>query len=80
VSTTVLERPRRGRPPCCPRELVIRIIQLHHSGLSYERIAARLNAEGASTPAGGSRWLKSSVDRLLHTKYVRELIDDIDAG
>jgi hypothetical protein len=32
-----------------------------------------LNAEQVPTPAGGSRWLKSHVDRLLHTKYTREI-------
>jgi hypothetical protein len=53
-----------------PRELAqlaVRLIHLHTEGLSYEGIAALLNAEGVPTPGGGTRWLKSSVDRLLHT-------------
>ena len=80
MSTAARARRGRGRPPCCPREVIVRIIRLHRQGLSYERIAAQLNAEGVPTPAGGSRWLKSSVDRLLHAQYVRELIDEIDVG
>ena len=63
----------RGRPPCCSRELATRIIQLRTCGLSYEQISIALNAEQVPTPLGGSRWLKSHVDRLLHTRYVREL-------
>jgi hypothetical protein len=69
---------RPGRPPCCPRELAIRVIQLHRQGLSYAQICAVLNAERIPTPLGGSRWLKSHVDRLLHTRWVREIIDGLD--
>jgi len=68
---------QRGRPPCCPRELAARVIQLHYQGLSYERIAAILNDEGVPLPAGGTRWLKSSVDRLLHTRYARQLLEEV---
>jgi hypothetical protein len=67
------ERPGRGRPPCCPRELAIRILRLRARGLSYAKICYMLNAEQVPTPTGGSRWLKSHVDRLLHTRYVREI-------
>jgi len=76
TTTAVLPHPRRpGRPPCCPRELVVRIIQLRHRGLSYAQICTVLNAEQVPTPMGGSRWLKSHVDRLLHTRYVRDIIE-----
>ena len=35
-----------GRPPCCPRELVVRIYRLHYEdGVSYEKIAELLNAK-----------------------------------
>jgi hypothetical protein len=64
-----------GRPPRCSRELAIHVIQLHRRGLSYEGISAVLNNERIPTPTGGSRWLKSHVDRLLHTRYVQEIID-----
>jgi hypothetical protein len=37
-----------------------------------------LNAEQVSTPTGGSRWLKSHVDRLLQTKYVREIRKELE--
>jgi hypothetical protein len=69
---------RRGRPPCCPRELAIWIVQLHHQGLSYMQISAVLNAQGIPTPMGRPRWRKSYVDRLLHTQYVRDLIGEVD--
>lgn len=80
MSAAVLERRGRGRPSCCPRELVIRMIHLHAEGLSYEEIAALLNAEGVPLPAGGTRWLKSSVDRLLHTLYARKLLEELSAS
>jgi hypothetical protein len=70
----------RGRPPCCPRELAIRIVQLRGSGLSYAKICNVLNAEQVPTPMGGSRWLKSHVDRLLHTQYVRDLVAETRAS
>ena len=67
----------RGRPPPCPRELAVQLIQLRHDGLSYRQIAGTLNAEGMPTPLGGSRWLKSHVDRLLHTRYVLSIAEEI---
>ena len=57
----------------------MRVIQLHDEGVSYERIAALLNAEGVPLPGGGTRWLKSSIDRLLHTLYARALLEELDA-
>ncbi len=39
-----------------------------------------LNAEGVPTPTGRPRWHKAYVDRLLHTRYVEELIKEIDVG
>ena len=65
---------RRGRPPCCPRELAIRVIQLRRRGLSYAQIRDVLNAEGTPTPTGRP-WRKAYVDRLLHTQYVRDIIE-----
>lgn len=67
---------RRGRPPCCTRELAVRIIGLRRQGLTYTQISAVLNAEGVPTPMGRPRWLKSSVDRLLHTQYVTEITEE----
>jgi hypothetical protein len=69
---------RRGRKPCCPRELAIRIIQLHQQGLSYAAIAAILNAEGIRTP-NGRLWRKGYVERVLHTLYARDLEEEIGA-
>ena len=40
---------RRGRPPCCPPELAIRIIRLRRQGLSYAAISRTLNADGILT-------------------------------
>ncbi|GIH78888.1 recombinase family protein [Planobispora longispora] len=66
---------RRGRPPCCPPEVVRRIIALRSQGSSLAAISRILNEEGVRTPAGGRVWQKSYVDRLLHTRYARELLD-----
>jgi hypothetical protein len=67
----------RGRPPACPRELAMYIIELRHRGLSYEQIAEVLNDERVPTPMGGSRWLKSHVDRLLHTRWVQAIAEGL---
>jgi hypothetical protein len=76
TTNAALPRPRRpGRPPCCPPELAVRIIELHRSGLTYGQICIILNAKQVPTPMGGPRWLKSHVDRLLHTRYVREIME-----
>lgn len=71
---------RRGRPPCCPRELAILVIQLRRRGLSYAQICHMLNSESIPTPTGRPLWRKAYVDRLLHTRYVRELIEEIDSS
>lgn len=63
-----------GRPPCCPRDLAIHVVDLHWKGLSYSKIAVQLNDEGWPTPGGRPRWTKSTVDRLLHTRYVYYLM------
>jgi len=68
---------RRGRPPCCSRELAVRTIELRQAGLSYAQICTVLNTEQVPTPMGGSRWLKSHVDRLLHTHYVRDIMTEL---
>jgi hypothetical protein len=57
----------------------MRIIQLRHRGLSYAQICSVLNAEQVPTPMGGTRWLKSHVDRLLHTRWVSTLIEELDS-
>lgn len=64
---------RVGRPPLCPPKIAFRVIELESQELSYSEIATVLNREGVPTPAGGHVWYKSCVDRLLHTRYVREL-------
>lgn len=75
MSTAVLEERREsGRPPSCPPALTIRIIRVHQVGLSYGGIAAVLNEEHVPLPCGGSRWLKSSIDRILHTRYATRLV------
>jgi hypothetical protein len=55
----------------------VRIIRLRQADLSYEQIAGVLNAGGVPTPLGSPRWLKSHVDRLLHTRWVQELIEEL---
>lgn len=68
---------RPGRPPSCPREILIRVVELRRQGLSYGAIAAVLNREGVPTPGGGTLWYKSCVDRLLHTRYAMELMEEL---
>jgi len=79
MSTVLPERRERGRPPCYPAELAARIIRLRTNGMSYEGISDVLNAEGIPMPGGGSRWLKSSIDRILHTKYAQRLAAELSA-
>lgn len=71
---------RRGRPPCCTDELAVRVIGLRRQGLTYTQISVVLNAEGVPTPMGRPRWLRSSVDRLLHTQYARDILREGSAG
>lgn len=67
---------RRGRPPLCPRELAARILMLNKDqGLSLQRIADLLNAEGVPTPLGLAPWSKSHVDGVLSRIYTREIRD-----
>lgn len=71
---------RPGRPPACPLEIVIRVVELRRQGLSYAEISAELNREGIQTPAGRPIWHKSYVDRLLHTRYAKEVWDQCANG
>jgi len=75
---TALQPRRPGRPPLCSRETTIRAIELQEQGLSYQKIADVLNAEGRRTPESGSLWLKSSVNRLLYTQYAREMRRELE--
>jgi hypothetical protein len=71
--------PRRpGRPPCCPPEVSTLILDLRRKGLSYGQICIFLNAKQIPKPMGGSRWVKSNVVRILHTRYAREIIESHD--
>ena len=70
----------RGRPPSCSHDLALRIALLHLQGLGYQAIGDLLNAEGIPTPLGRPHWHKSYVDRLLHTQYVREILDELQAN
>lgn len=67
-----------GRPPICPASLILRIDDLRREGLSYAAISDVLNADGISTPGGGPRWHRSYVNRLLHTRHAREVIEQLD--
>jgi hypothetical protein len=65
---------RRGRPPACPLEVVLRVVELRQQGMSYGAISRVLNAEGLATPGGRPLWQRSYVDRLLHTRYAVEIL------
>ena len=69
-----------GRPPRCTSELAAQVIELHRKGLTYGQFCIVLNAKQTPTPMGGSRWLKSHVYRLLHTRYTREIIEGYSGG
>ena len=60
-------RAPRGRPGLLGRrpELAERIVALREEGLSLQRIADLLNADGVPTPRGGARWRPSSVQAAL---------------
>jgi hypothetical protein len=58
---------RRGRPPCCPTEVVLRVITLRAQGMSLAAISTVLNEEGVRTPSGRRVWQKFHVDRLVLT-------------
>lgn len=55
----------------------MRIVRLRRRGLSYDQIANLLNTERIQTPMGGARWLKSHVDRLLHSRWVEDIIKEL---
>jgi hypothetical protein len=72
------QRPRgRGRPPCCSRELATTIIELRRQGMTYGQICIALNARGMPTPMGRPMWMKSYVVRLLRTRHVQDLIEEL---
>jgi hypothetical protein len=49
---------------------------MRRQGLSLMQICIVLNAHGIPTPAGHALWRKSYIDRLLHTRYVQDLIQE----
>ena len=70
---------KRGRPPRCPRWLVELIIQMQRQPepMSYGQICIALNAKRVPTPAGGSRWQRAHVHRLLHTDYAKQIAAEL---
>jgi hypothetical protein len=80
VSAPGLAASRRGRPPCCPPEVLAKVVRLRLKGLSLAAIGAALNNDGVPTPGSRQRWTKSHVDRLLHTRYAQEFMDGLDAA
>jgi len=66
---------RRGRPRQCPDAVLHRVLAMRREGMSYQSICDILNADEVPTPAGKSRWWRSHVSRLLHTRSAQELQD-----
>lgn len=71
---------RRGRPPCCPPEVLAKVVRLRLQGLSLAAIGTVLNTDGVPTPSSRPRWTKSHVDRLLHTRHAEEFMDVLEAA
>lgn len=71
---------RRGRPPCCTRQLMMEIITLRRQGLSFNGIAANLNERSIPMPQGRGHWYKSAVERLLKTQHARAIEAEMDQG
>jgi hypothetical protein len=67
---------RRGRPPCCSRELAEHIVRMRLQGLTYGQICIALNAKQVPKPMGGFVWRRSNVVRLLRTRYAREIEEE----
>jgi Recombinase len=78
TATSPVGRRRPGRPPCCPPEVAVRVLELRRQGLSYAAISTLLNEDGVPTPTGRPRWQRSYVDRLLHAQHVVDLIWEDD--
>ena len=77
-AASALPGPRkRGRPPACSRELAVRVIALRRQGLTYGQICIALNARSIPTPTGRPMWSKSYVVRLLRTRHVRDLTEEL---
>lgn len=71
----------RGRPMLCSSEVLNRVVQLHHEGVSDTSISAIFNTEGVMTPAGGSRWQRCHVWRLRRTAAATRLLNGrLEAG
>jgi hypothetical protein len=45
-------------------------------GLTLMQICIVLNAHGIPTPMGRPLWRKSYIARLLHTRYVQDIIEE----
>jgi Recombinase len=74
-----VRRSRRGRPPCCPPDVVSRVVGMRLAGLSLGQISLRLNGDGVPTPAGRPRWTKSHVDRLLNSRHGQQTMAAMNA-
>jgi len=56
---------RLGRPRVLPKATTLRVLELRACGLSLQRVADCLNAEGVPTARGTAQWGKSSVAGVL---------------
>lgn len=59
---------RPGRQMCVPDEVVELIRLQRQQGLSYQRIAHRLNEEQVRTAQGGQKWYSSTVRGVLKSR------------
>jgi DNA invertase Pin-like site-specific DNA recombinase len=71
---------RIGRPVTLSEETRAKIGNLRDGGMSPERIADVLQAEGVATARGGARWYPSTVRRVLSSLANEAELTEIRAG
>lgn len=57
-----------GRKAIIEPALEARIVRMRKRGWSYERIAAKLSADGVPTPTGGSTWGWTTVSKVVRRR------------
>ncbi len=62
-----------GRPPVVTPALRTRLRRMRGRGMSFAKIAAKLNADAVPTASGSGRWYPATVQKLLRPSTVKEV-------